>query len=54
MTELTKPADLKVERQLALTEEKLLPAAFREPLRREAAPRRVTWRLALGLGLAWR
>jgi len=52
MTELTKPADLKIERQLALTEEKLLPAAFREPLRREAAPQRVTWRLALGLGLA--
>jgi len=38
MTELTKPANLKVERQLALTEDKLLPAAFREPLRHKPAP----------------
>jgi membrane fusion protein, multidrug efflux system len=52
MAQPMSPADLKVERQLALTEAMLLPAAFREPLRRKPAPRRFTWRLSLGLGIA--
>jgi membrane fusion protein, multidrug efflux system len=51
MTKSTNPLDLKVERQLALTEDKLLPAAFREPLRRKAAPRRISRRWALTLGI---
>jgi hypothetical protein len=42
MTELTMPANLKVERQLAVTEEKLLPAAFREPLRPPRFSRRLS------------
>jgi membrane fusion protein, multidrug efflux system len=51
MTKSTNPLDLKVERQLALTEDKLLPVAFREPLRRKAAPRRISRRWALTLGI---
>jgi|HubBroStandDraft_5_1064220.scaffolds.fasta_scaffold615506_2 hypothetical protein len=42
MTELTMPANLKVERQLAVTEEKLLPAAFRELSRPPRFSRRLS------------
>src|ERR1700720_801365 len=52
MTETTNPAELKVERQLTLTEAMLLPAAFREPVQRQRAPRRFHQRLLLMLGLA--
>ncbi len=52
MTETTNPAELKVERQLTLTEAMLLPAAFREPAQRRRAPRRFPRRLLLVLGIA--
>jgi membrane fusion protein (multidrug efflux system) len=52
MTETTNPAELKVARQLALTEAMLLPAAFREPVPRKPAPRRFSGRLLLALGVA--
>src|SRR3982074_179365 len=52
MTETTDPAELKVDRQLALTEAMLLPAAFREPVQRQRAPRRFFRRLVLMLGVA--
>jgi membrane fusion protein (multidrug efflux system) len=53
MTETTNPAELKVERQLTLTEAMLLPAAFREPAQQHRrAPRRFHPRLLLMLGIA--
>src|SRR5258708_17312521 len=52
MTETTNPIELKVERQLALTEAMLLPAAFREPVQRKRAPRGFSRRLLLALGVA--
>jgi membrane fusion protein (multidrug efflux system) len=52
MTETTNPVELKVDRQLALTEAMLLPAAFREPVQRQRAPRRFSRRLLLMLGVA--
>jgi membrane fusion protein (multidrug efflux system) len=52
MTETTNPAELKVERQLVLTEAMLLPAAFRDPVRRRRAPRLFSRRLLLTLGIA--
>jgi membrane fusion protein (multidrug efflux system) len=52
MTETTNPAELRVERQLTLTEAMLLPAAFREPAERRRAPRRFLLRLLLMLGIA--
>src|SRR5258708_8181491 len=52
MTETTNPAELKVERQLTLTEAMLLPAAFREPVQRRPAPRRFPRRLLVTLGIA--
>jgi membrane fusion protein (multidrug efflux system) len=52
MTETTNPVELKVDRQLALTEAMLLPAAFREPVQRQRAPRRFSRRLLPMLGVA--
>jgi membrane fusion protein, multidrug efflux system len=52
MTETTNPAELKVERQLVLTEAMLLPAAFRDPMQRQRPTRRLAWRLLLMLGIA--
>jgi membrane fusion protein (multidrug efflux system) len=52
MTEITNPAELQVARQLTLTETMLLPAAFREPVQRQRAPRRFSGRLLLALGIA--
>src|ERR1700720_4224036 len=52
MTETTNPAELKVERQLTLTEAMLLPAAFREPVQRRRVPHRFHPRLLLMLGIA--
>jgi membrane fusion protein, multidrug efflux system len=51
MTETTDPVGLKVDRQLALTEAMLLPAAFREPMQRQRAQRRFSRRLLLMLGV---
>ena len=51
MTETTNPVELKVDRQLALTEAMLLPAAFREPMQRQRAQRRFSRRLLLMLGV---
>jgi hypothetical protein len=50
MTETTSPVEVKVGRQLALTEAMLLPAAFREPGQRP--PRRFSRHLLLMLGVA--
>jgi membrane fusion protein (multidrug efflux system) len=52
MSETTNPAELKVERQLTLTEAMLLPAAFREPVQRRRVPHRFHPRLLLMLGIA--
>ena len=52
MTETTNPTELKVERQLALTEAMLLPAAFRELAQRKRAPQRFSRRLLPALGIA--
>src|SRR6267154_6407602 len=52
MTETTNPVELKVDRQLALTEAMLLPAAFREPMQRQRAQRRFSRRLLPMLGIA--
>jgi membrane fusion protein (multidrug efflux system) len=45
MTELISPADLKIERDLVLSDAMLVPAAFREPLQRRPVPRRLSPRL---------
>jgi len=52
MTETTNLTELKVERQLALTEAMLLPAAFRELAQRKRAPHRFSRRLLPTLGIA--
>src|SRR5882757_3875963 len=52
MIETTNPTELKLERQLALTEAVLLPVAFQEPVQRRRTPRRFHPRLLLMLALA--
>jgi membrane fusion protein (multidrug efflux system) len=50
MTELISPADLKIERDLAVSDAMLVPAAFREPLQRRPVPHRFSPRLVATLG----
>ena len=52
MTESTNPLVLEVERELPLSDAMLVPAAFREPMRRQTVPHRLSRRLALTLGIA--
>jgi membrane fusion protein, multidrug efflux system len=52
MTETTSPLVLKAERELALSDARLVPAAFREPVRRKTVARRLSRRLVLTLGIA--
>jgi membrane fusion protein, multidrug efflux system len=52
MTISTNPAELIIERDLALSDAMLVPVAFREPARRKTVPHRLSRRLVLTLGFA--
>src|SRR6202035_3491672 len=52
MTDTTSLAKLDVDRDLALSDEILVPVAFREPLPRKTVPHRRSPRLVLTLGIA--
>jgi membrane fusion protein (multidrug efflux system) len=52
MTVSTSLAELKIERDLALSDAMLVPVAFREPLPRKTLPYRLSRRLILTLGIA--
>ena len=52
MTDTTSLAKLDVDRDLALSDEMLVPVAFREPLPRKTVPHRRSRRLVLTLGIA--
>ena len=51
MTESMNPAELKVERDLTLSDAMLVPVAFREPLQRKSVPHRRSRRLPATLGI---
>src|ERR1700733_9016958 len=52
MTDSTSPAELKVGRDLALSDAALVPVAFRDPVPRKTVPRRPGRRLVLMFGIA--
>src|SRR5258708_28989196 len=52
MSDTTSLAKLDVDREFALSDEMLVPVAFREPARRKAVPHRRSRRLVLTLGIA--
>jgi membrane fusion protein, multidrug efflux system len=51
MTVSTNLTELKIERDLALSDAMLVPVAFREPARRKTVPHRLSRRLVLTLGI---
>src|ERR1700726_2514887 len=52
MTDSANPAELKVGRDLALSDAALVPVAFREPLPRKTVPHRLNRRTVLTVGVA--